>query len=200
LADHSANFGFDHMATLVLPNPLHAADPPTINLGVAVPTSPGELPLGSAPVRAPAAVPAVPGDSVGPATTAVPASSAPSVEIEEQTATSTSYAGPPATVTPPSAASLPRTRLENNIRNPKICTDGTVTYSVVCMASSEPTTYIDAMKQPPWKEAMVDEFHALLASKIWHLIPPRSDLKIIDCKWVFKLKQKANGTIDRHKT
>jgi hypothetical protein len=67
------------------------------------------------------------------------------------------------------------------------------------MASSEPASYIDAMKQPPWKEAMVDEFWALLANKTWHLIPPRSDLNIIDCKWVFKLKQKADGTIDRHK-
>jgi hypothetical protein len=178
LADHSVNFGFDHMATLVLPNPLHAAASPEINS---------------------AAEPAVPEDSTGLATTAVPASSVPAVETEEQTETCTSPVGSPATVTPPPAASMPRTRLQNNIRKPKIRTDGTVTYSVVHTASSEPTSYIEAMKQPPWKEAMIDEFRALLVNKTWHLIPHRSDLNIIDCKWVFKLKQKVDGTIDRHK-
>jgi hypothetical protein len=65
--------------------------------------------------------------------------------------------------------------------------------------ASEPTSYTDAMNQPLWKEAMIDEFRALLANKTWHLIPPRNDLNIIDCKWVFKLKQKADGSIERHK-
>jgi hypothetical protein len=55
------------------------------------------------------------------------------------------------------------------------------------------------MNQPLWKEAMIDEFQALLANKTLHLIPPRNDLNIIDCKWVFKLKQKADGSIERHK-
>jgi hypothetical protein len=46
---------------------------------------------------------------------------------------------------------------------------------------------------------MVDEFHALLKNKTWHLVPPRPGLNVIDCKWVFKLKHKADGSIDRYK-
>jgi hypothetical protein len=46
---------------------------------------------------------------------------------------------------------------------------------------------------------MVDEYQALIKNQTWHLIPPRPDLNVIDCKWVFKLKQKADGSIDRYK-
>jgi hypothetical protein len=31
------------------------------------------------------------------------------------------------------------------------------------------------------------------------LVPPVSGRNLIDCKWVFKLKRKADGSIDRHK-
>jgi hypothetical protein len=46
---------------------------------------------------------------------------------------------------------------------------------------------------------MADEFQALIRYNTWHLVPPRDDLNIIDCKWVFKLKKKFDGTIDCHK-
>ena len=34
---------------------------------------------------------------------------------------------------------------------------------------------------------------------MWHLIPPHPGLNVIDCKWVFKIKQKPDGSIDRYK-
>jgi hypothetical protein len=43
------------------------------------------------------------------------------------------------------------------------------------------------------------EFQALLKNKTWHLVPPHFDLNIIDCRWVFKLKHKPDGSIDHHK-
>jgi histone deacetylase 1/2 len=46
---------------------------------------------------------------------------------------------------------------------------------------------------------MEDEFSALQRNKTWHLVPPRSDVNIIDCKWVFKIKRKPDGSIDRYK-
>jgi hypothetical protein len=91
------------------------------------------------------------------------------------------------------------TRLQNNIKKPKQRTDGTVTYSVVRTSSTEPTSHTEALQHPLWRQAMADEFQALIGNNTWHLVPLRDDLNIIDCKWVFKLKQKSDGTIDRHK-
>jgi hypothetical protein len=31
------------------------------------------------------------------------------------------------------------------------------------------------------------------------MIPPRSGVNIIDCKWVFKIKRQADGSINRYK-
>jgi histone deacetylase 1/2 len=43
------------------------------------------------------------------------------------------------------------------------------------------------------------EFQALLKNKTWHLVPPPRHKNIIGAKWVFKIKRKADGTIDRYK-
>lgn len=39
----------------------------------------------------------------------------------------------------------------------------------------------------------------LIRNKTWHLIPPQKGLNVIDCKWVFKLKRRSDGNIDRYK-
>jgi histone deacetylase 1/2 len=46
---------------------------------------------------------------------------------------------------------------------------------------------------------MEAEFSALQTNKTWQLVPPRPGVNIIDCKWVFKIKQKSDGTIERYK-
>lgn len=46
---------------------------------------------------------------------------------------------------------------------------------------------------------MQTEFDALLANKTWRLIPPDGKKNVIDCKWVYKVKRKADGSIDRYK-
>jgi hypothetical protein len=90
------------------------------------------------------------------------------------------------------------THLKHNIRQPKVRTNGMVTYSAI-KTSSESTLYTTAMKDPLWHQAMNDEFQALLKNNTWHLIPHRAGLNIIDYKWVFKLKHKPDGSIDHHK-
>jgi hypothetical protein len=77
------------------------------------------------------------------------------------------------------------THLWHNIRKPKQRTDGTITYSVTRVSGSEPASHIDALKNPLWRQAMADEFHALIQNKTWHLIAPSPGHNIIDCKWVF---------------
>ena len=46
---------------------------------------------------------------------------------------------------------------------------------------------------------MEQEYQALLKNQTWSLVPPPSNVKIIGCKWVFKLKHKPDGNIDRYK-
>jgi hypothetical protein len=46
---------------------------------------------------------------------------------------------------------------------------------------------------------MDSKFSALVRNKTWHLVPPAPARNLIDCKWVFKIKRKADDTIGRYK-
>jgi hypothetical protein len=54
-----------------------------------------------------------------------------------------------------------RTRPQNNIRKPKQRTDGTVAY-LANAENSEPTDYRVAMQNQNWKQAMEEEYGALM--------------------------------------
>ena len=63
----------------------------------------------------------------------------------------------------------------------------------------EPGSLSEALDHPQWRQAMKEEYDALLESKTWHLVPFSTKKNLIDCKWVYRIKKKANGTIDRFK-
>ena len=46
---------------------------------------------------------------------------------------------------------------------------------------------------------MAVEFDALLHQGTWTLVPYKDNFNIIGCKWVYKLKQKSGGSIERYK-
>jgi len=43
------------------------------------------------------------------------------------------------------------------------------------------------------------EFEALHRKKTWHLVPPQKGKNVIDCKWVYKIKRRPDGKIDKYK-
>jgi hypothetical protein len=44
---------------------------------------------------------------------------------------------------------------------------------------------------------MDKEFDALQKNQTWHLVPWKDGANIIDCKWVYKVKRKADRSIDK---
>lgn len=105
-----------------------------------------------------------------------------------------------ATPSPVLSSSPPRrvTRLQSEIVKPKKFTDGTIRYSNFS-AIGEPQCLQEALNDPKWKQAMQNEYDALLKNQTWHLVEEGKGKNIIDCKWVYKIKKKADGIIDRYK-
>ena len=70
------------------------------------------------------------------------------------------------------------------------------------MTIGEPQTYKEAITSPEalsWKEAINSEVESILQNHTWELVylPPGS--KPIGCKWIFKRKLKADGSVDKYK-
>lgn len=66
----------------------------------------------------------------------------------------------------------------------------------------EPNTYEQAIQSDDheqWEKAMDEEYDSLIQNCTWILVKPPNGQKVIDNRWVFKLKQNADGGIDRFK-
>jgi len=64
---------------------------------------------------------------------------------------------------------------------------------------TEPSTYEVAVKDQRWVEAMKQEIEALESNGTWKVMSLPPGKRAIGCKWVFKIKYKANREVDRFK-
>ena len=85
-----------------------------------------------------------------------------------------------------------QTRAKSGIVKPKA-------YLSTDSQHQDPCTMAEALSKPLWKQAMDAEYEAILKNNTWDMVPPPSGHTIIQCKWVFRSKFKADGTLDKYK-
>lgn len=67
---------------------------------------------------------------------------------------------------------------------------------------SEPRSYqeaIESIESEKWLKAMKEEIDSLSVNNTWILVQKPLKQKVIDCKWVFKIKNNPDDTIERYK-
>ncbi|RVW34037.1 putative mitochondrial protein [Vitis vinifera] len=57
----------------------------------------------------------------------------------------------------------------------------------------------DTLYNPKWKDAMVEEMKALQKNDTWELVELPKGKKTIGCKWLFTMKHKVDGSVERFK-
>ncbi|PNX75793.1 retrovirus-related Pol polyprotein from transposon TNT 1-94 [Trifolium pratense] len=72
-------------------------------------------------------------------------------------------------------------------------------YAMSIIAHSEPSSYKEASKFQCWIEAMNAEITALKQNKTWVYVDQPAHVKPIGSKWVYKVKHRADGSIERYK-
>jgi histone deacetylase 1/2 len=78
--------------------------------------------------------------------------------------------------------------------------DGTIRYDCTRRAFlAEPVSYRSALGDTQWRSAMEDEHAALIRNGTWTLVPRPPGQNIIGSRWVFKVKQKADGSVNKFK-
>jgi hypothetical protein len=63
----------------------------------------------------------------------------------------------------------------------------------------EPKFFFQAVKDPNWVTAMNEELEALNINDTWDLVDLPPGRKTVGCKWVYKIKYKSTGEIERYK-
>lgn len=63
----------------------------------------------------------------------------------------------------------------------------------------EPWHYRQAVKFPQWRVAVTAELDAMGSNKTWSDTSLPSGKHSIGCRWIYKIKYKSNGTIERYK-
>jgi histone deacetylase 1/2 len=81
-----------------------------------------------------------------------------------------------------------QTRAKSGFKQPKLL-----------VAHTEPKTVKQALLDPSWKSAMQVEYDALLQNNTWSLVPLPPNRQAIGCKWVFRLKENPDGTVNKYK-
>jgi hypothetical protein len=71
-------------------------------------------------------------------------------------------------------------------------------FSLSVSALTEPTSYTQALQCNEWCEAMDTEIKALELNT-WTVVDLSASKHIIGCKWVYKVKLKSDGTLERYK-
>ena len=72
-------------------------------------------------------------------------------------------------------------------------------FAISLSISKEPDSYAEAILDPRWHEAMQVEIDALKANNAWIMCPLPPGKVPIGCKWVYKVKLKADGFVERYK-
>jgi len=116
-----------------------------------------------------------------------------------------------------SAVSLPIRRSTRNHKTPShlqdyVCSHTQSTWcNLVALSSKhmacisameefpEPVSYEQAVKHPGWIAAMDKEISTLQTNNTWEVVDLPPNKKAISCKWVYKTKLKADGSLERLK-
>ncbi|KAK8913906.1 hypothetical protein KSP39_PZI024435 [Platanthera zijinensis] len=72
-------------------------------------------------------------------------------------------------------------------------------FALAISATTTPRTYQEALAIPHWKSAMDEEIATLTERGTWTLVSPPVGTDVVGCRWVFVVKFRPDGSVERYK-
>ncbi|CAM8941115.1 unnamed protein product [Rhodiola kirilowii] len=79
------------------------------------------------------------------------------------------------------------------------CSSSMQHYSLQVITDTEPTCYTSACKDQKWMDVMHKELDALQANNTWEITDFPSGKNPVSSKWIYRVKRKLDGSIERYK-
>ena len=64
---------------------------------------------------------------------------------------------------------------------------------------TEPSSFQEAMQQPTWVDAMVEEYDSIVKNNAWEIVPRPVDKSVVGSRWIYKVKQATDGSVEKYK-
>jgi len=55
------------------------------------------------------------------------------------------------------------------------------------------------VQQPTWVDAMVEEYDSIIKNSVWEVIPRPVGMSVVGSRWIYKVKQVADGSVEKYK-
>ena len=64
---------------------------------------------------------------------------------------------------------------------------------------TEPSSFKEAVEDPTWVDAMVEEYDSIVRNSAWEIVPRMEGKLVVGSKWIYKLKQAADRNFEKYK-
>eukprot|EP00253_Pinus_taeda_P036638 PITA_36638 len=63
----------------------------------------------------------------------------------------------------------------------------------------EPSSFEEAMQHPVWVDVMVEKYDSIVRNNVWDVVPRPENKLVVSSRWLYKVKQAADGSVEKHK-
>ena len=64
---------------------------------------------------------------------------------------------------------------------------------------TEPSSFEEAVEDPAWVDAMVEEYDSIVRNSAWEIVPRLEGKSVVGLGWIYKVKQAADGSVEKYK-
>ena len=64
---------------------------------------------------------------------------------------------------------------------------------------TKPSSFQEAMQEPTWVDAMVEEYDSIVRKNAWEIVPRSVDKLVVGSRWIYKVKQVGDGSVEKYK-
>ena len=62
---------------------------------------------------------------------------------------------------------------------------------------TKPSSLEEAMEDPAWVDAMVEEYDSIVRNSAWEIVPRLVGKSVVGSRWIYKVKQAVDGSLEK---